>query len=77
MEVFMNRGISLKRHLDNVKKKKKIKILKRKNHLDHEDIDDRVKGKLVKGKVHCSCSMCQTKTKNDGWKHSDLKKMQQ
>ena len=33
-------------------------------------------GKLLKGKVHCSCPMCATKTKKDGWKHSDAQKLE-
>ncbi len=32
--------------------------------------------KLSKGKVHCSCPMCATKTKKDGWKYSDLKEIE-
>ncbi|SFJ45828.1 hypothetical protein [Thermoflavimicrobium dichotomicum] len=38
------------------------------------------KGRLNKGKIHCSCSMCQVKTWKDGWKKSDrvqLEKMKQ
>ena len=27
--------------------------------------------RLSKGKVHCSCPMCQRKVKNLGWKHGD------
>lgn len=32
--------------------------------------------RLDKAKVHCSCPMCSAKTKTQGWKHSDLQKMQ-
>ena len=28
--------------------------------------------RLSKGKIHCSCPMCREKTKERGWKHSDL-----
>lgn len=28
--------------------------------------------KLSKGKVHCSCPMCSSKTRRNGWKHADL-----
>ena len=31
--------------------------------------------RLSKGKVHCSCPLCATKTKKDGYSHSDLKKL--
>ena len=31
--------------------------------------------RLSKNKVHCSCPMCATKTKKDGYSHSDLKKI--
>lgn len=31
--------------------------------------------RLSKGKVHCSCPICTTKTKKDGPSHSDLKKL--
>ncbi len=31
--------------------------------------------RLSKNKVHCSCPMCATKTKKDGYSHSDLKKL--
>lgn len=31
--------------------------------------------RLSKGKVHCSCPMCQEKTRIQGWKHSDAVKL--
>lgn len=31
--------------------------------------------RLSKAKVHCSCPMCQQKTKKSGWKHSDRVKL--
>lgn len=31
--------------------------------------------RLSKAKVHCSCPMCQQKTRNLGWKHSDQVKL--
>ena len=34
------------------------------------------RGMLNKGKIHCSCPMCSIKTKRNGWKHSDLIKIQ-
>ena len=36
---------------------------------------DKEKHRLSKGKVHCSCPMCSTKTKKDGYSHSDQKKL--
>lgn len=35
-----------------------------------------INGKLRKGKVHCSCSMCRKKTHENGWKASDKKKIE-
>ena len=32
-------------------------------------------GFLDKGKIHCSCDMCQQKVKTNGWKHSDRKQL--
>lgn len=31
--------------------------------------------RLDKAKVHCSCPMCATKTKKDGWSHRDRKEL--
>lgn len=31
--------------------------------------------RLSKAKIHCSCPMCQQKTRNLGWKHSDRVKL--
>lgn len=31
--------------------------------------------RLDKAKVHCSCPLCATKTKTDGWSHRDMKSM--
>ena len=32
-------------------------------------------GYLRKGKIHCSCPLCRSKVKYNGYKHSDLKKI--
>lgn len=32
-------------------------------------------GTLSKGKIHCSCPMCRSKSK-DGWSHRDRKKIE-
>lgn len=34
-----------------------------------------VDGVLSKGKIHCSCGMCQVKTRIYGWKRSDQQKI--
>lgn len=52
-------------------KKRREAILKDVYHL--KDISF-FKG-LSKGKVHCSCPLCQSKTKIHGFKHSDRKRM--
>lgn len=31
--------------------------------------------RLHKGKIHCSCSMCQSKTKKLGWKATDKRNL--
>lgn len=31
--------------------------------------------RLSKSKIHCSCPMCTSKVRTQGWKHSDLQKM--
>lgn len=34
-----------------------------------------VDGKLAKGKIHCSCPLCHTTVKTNGWKVRDKKQM--
>lgn len=55
---------------------RKRKILKDVYHDDDLVFSlDKEKHRLSKGKVHCSCPLCATKTKKDGYSHSDLKKI--
>lgn len=37
--------------------------------------DTKFCGKLSKNKIHCSCPDCSTKTKRDGYKISDIRKL--
>lgn len=63
----------------NVKLRRKVEIVKETfNIYSVESLlnDKRYVGKLKKGKVHCSCPMCATKTKVHGMKHSEKKKME-
>ncbi len=32
-------------------------------------------GQYAKGKIHCSCGMCSTKTRKDGYKPSEQRKL--
>lgn len=65
-----------RRHNTRVKSNKKANIVKN-VYFEGQDLveNERFVGKLKKGKIHCSCYMCATKTKKDGWKHSDRKHM--
>lgn len=73
----MKRRMSRKRQLDWLKQKKKEELLREIWHGPQELLENpRFVGKLVKGKVHCSCDTCVTKTKTDGWKHSDMQKLE-
>lgn len=52
------KGLSYKRRMDKRHQKRKLLISKR--FISNPDICYR--GKLVKGKVHCSCPLCATKS---------------
>lgn len=60
-----NRTTAYKRHKDYTKSKRLQNIKK------HVHGYDMPRGRLVKGKVHCSCPMCSTKTKYRGLKRQD------
>jgi len=67
-----------KRHLDKMKQKRKMEIVKNVWHEPELLLNrERYVGHLVKGKLHCSCPMCAAKTNVrkgtyiHGWKHSD------
>lgn len=79
----MKRPMAEKRQLDRTKKERKIKFMKNAWHLSDELLENpRFTGRLVKGKVHCSCPMCAIKTNSSNksihseWKHSDLQKIE-
>ena len=65
-------------------RKQRVKAIKRKYRIRKslwgeektiEYYDNVPKGTLSKGKVHCSCYLCSAKTKRDGWKPSDQKRI--
>lgn len=35
-----------------------------------------VDGRYSKGKIHCSCPLCSSKSKDRNWKHSDKQKIE-
>lgn len=61
----MNRNRSYKRYMDYVKKTRKLKIAKS---IGRKDLC-KIPGKLIKGKIHCSCASCTPKTNNKGKTH--------
>mgnify|MGYP006363804817 CR=1 FL=1 len=73
-----NNRRSVRRFNNKVKQKSKYNIIK---HVQDDYLSDvesnfnREYGKLVKGKVHCSCEQCSTKSKKDGLKHSERKQI--
>ena len=76
----MSRGIAMNRHNSLRKAIRKYNIVKH-VYWDGADLADhlvREKGLhfFSKGKIHCSCPICSTKTKKDGYKHSDIKKLE-
>lgn len=78
----MKRDMARKRQLDVNKQERKKQLIKELWHGAEELLDNPVFiGKLVKGKIHCSCPMCASKTNGAGkvytygWKASDKKKM--
>lgn len=74
----MYRTKAERRHNDWVKIHRKANIVK--NVFEDEIwFDATFRGKehkLSKGKVHCSCPMCSAKTRRNGYKISDLKKLE-
>lgn len=73
----MKRPMARKRQLDVIKRRRKIQFMKNAWHLSDELLENpKFTGQLTKGKIHCSCPMCAVKTKTDGWKHSDMQKLE-
>lgn len=68
------------RHKTMVHIKRKRHILKNVYKLPDDEIKENVHlsqyWRLSKGKIHCSCPMCRAKTKELGWKHSDMKRIE-
>ncbi len=75
----MSRNRAERRHNDWVKIQHKAKIIKNVYYDGEQWFDDVYKGKehiLSKDKIHCSCPMCSAKTNRNGYKISDLKKLE-
>lgn len=74
------RGKAFRKHHELRVIHKRISIVKNVYHQSKEDMKQNSnwnkQHKLSKHKVHCSCPMCSTKTKRDGYKHSDKVKLE-
>lgn len=64
-----------RRKKDYAKIERKRKILRDVYHDELAFTHGKQFHRLSKGKIHCSCPLCATKTKKDGYSHSDLKKL--
>lgn len=72
----MNRNICYNRFNSDIHVKRKVNIIKHVYGFNNEDSPSYISGKLNKGKIHCSCPMCRSKTKTLGWKYQDLKNIE-
>lgn len=75
----MRRTKAERRHNDWVKIQHKADIIKNVYYDGGQWFDDVYKGKehiLSKDKIHCSCPMCSAKTRRNGYKISDLRKIE-
>lgn len=75
----MRRTKAERRHNDWVKINRKAKIIKNAFYEGEQWFNDVYAGKehiLSKDKIHCSCPMCSAKTNRNGYKFSDLKKLE-
>lgn len=74
----MRRTKAERRHNDWTKIHRKAEIIKN-TYSEGKDWFNKVfagkEHKLSKYKVHCSCPMCSAKTRRDGYKISDLRKL--
>lgn len=72
----MSRGLGYKRNMRSKHIRRKSRIVKEMR-VDGSEclLDERFRDSLSKGKVHCSCWMCSTKTKRDGYKPRDKRQM--
>ena len=71
-----------KRHDRAVCRKNDYRIIERKKRILESYSKEVLEGwtnnqfhRLAKGKIHCSCPMCRSKTRERGWKHSDQVKL--
>lgn len=63
---------------DKIKRDRKIQIVKHwGKHWESNLENPRYIGKLVKGKIHCSCPMCSVKTHKDGPRISELRRLKE
>lgn len=71
----------VKRHDRAVSRKNDYRVIERKRRIlkgykgAFEGFTNEEIHRLAKGKIHCSCPMCSSKTKTHGWKHSDKVKL--
>ena len=74
----MRRTKAERRHNDWKKIHKKSKITRHvwEDEGWYKDFWEKQKHRLSKNKVHCSCPMCSAKTNRNGYKISDLKKLE-
>ena len=64
----MNRSRDYYRHHRERAIQRKKGIARRYWHYNHD-------GQYSKGKIHCSCRMCSSKTNTDGWAMSDMRRL--
>ena len=74
----MRRTKAERRHNDWKKIHKKANIIRHVGEDEgwYKDFWEKQKHRLSKNKVHCSCPMCSAKTNRNGYKISDLKKLE-
>lgn len=68
-----------KRHDRGVLRKNNYRIIQRKKKILESYGEGVLEGqihRLAKSKIHCSCPLCQEKTRLNGWKHSDKVKIE-
>ena len=67
------RSKAWRRHKNLVKALRKARIIKE----QHDYWNYKSLNQLVKGKIHCSCPMCSSKTNKNGYSHADMKKFKE
>lgn len=68
----MNRSLNYYREQRRKHIKRKKRIIKDLNNYWYYKHD----GELSKGKIHCSCKLCRAKSRENGPKFSDLRKLE-